>query len=279
MKQFYVYIYFDPRLEDDYNILGEVFNYKPVYVGKGQNNRVLKHINSKKKTRLVNLNQHLIKEGLVPCYRILKHFEKEEDALALEVELIKELGREDLKRGPLFNLTNGGEGTSGAVASRELLETKRSNTKAFWDSLTLEEKKIIGERSLANRNPKNVEKGILNGIKTKSEWSLSHKREVENKRRLHWQKNYCNTEEKKEQRKVKCKQASLKRSMYYLTYLKEDGTLEDAYLKDLIARGWGKDALEWRIKGKTPLDSPYYVKINKETIIIKKVVKRTYVSA
>jgi hypothetical protein len=276
MKQFYVYIYFDPRLKDDYTILDEVFNYKPVYVGKGQNNRVLKHINCKRKTRLVNLNQHLIKEGLVPCYRILKHFEKEEDALALEVELIKKIGREDLNLGPLFNLTDGGEGTSGAIASRELLETRKNNTKAFWDSLSSEERKIVGEKSLANRNPENVEKGRLCGMKVKSEWSLSRKREVEDKRKTHWQKTYCNTIEKKEQRKTKCKQASLKRLMFYLAYLKEDGTLHCAYLKDLIACGWGKDALEWRIKGKTPFESPYFVKVNKETVILKKVEKRPY---
>ena len=276
MKVFYVYIYFDPRQQSNYNILGETFNYKPVYVGKGKGNRVLMHIKSKSKTKLINLNKHLVKQGLVPCYKILRYFNNEEEAHSLEMELIKELGREDLGLGPLFNLTNGGEGVSGVIVTQEGIEIKRKNTKAFWDSLTLEERKRVGKKSAANRDPYNVSKGSITRKSTRREWSSEFKCDVEARRITGWQESYCNTEEKKEQRKKKCSKASLKRLMFFLTYTKEDGTVESAYLKDLISRGWGKDALEWRIKGKMPFNTPYTVKIDKETIVLTKVEKKPY---
>jgi hypothetical protein len=39
----------------------------------------------------------------------------EKEALALEIRLIAEIGREDLGRGPLLNLTDGGIGLTGAA--------------------------------------------------------------------------------------------------------------------------------------------------------------------
>lgn len=67
--------------------------------------------------------------------------------------------------------------------------------------------------------------------------------------------------------------------MYYLTFERGDGSLEGGFLKDLISKGWGKDALEWRIKGKLHLEKPYKVKVDQETIVIKSVEKRTYSSS
>jgi hypothetical protein len=43
----------------------------------------------------------------------------EEFAFLLETELIDKLGRRDLNKGPLLNLTNGGQGSSGNIRSVE----------------------------------------------------------------------------------------------------------------------------------------------------------------
>jgi len=67
--------------------------------------------------------------------------------------------------------------------------------------------------------------------------------------------------------------------MYYLTYEREDGSIGEGFLKDLISKGWGKDTLEWRIKGKMPIEKPYRVKVDQETIVIKSVDKRAYSSS
>jgi len=274
-----VYVYFDPRSQGNYNVNGEIFNYKPIYIGKGQGDRVLKHIKSNRKTKLIYLNKKLIKDGIVPCYKILKEFENEEEAHELESYLIKEVGREDLKTGPLFNLTDGGEGRSGVICNDRQRKRRSENMYNFWSSLSTEERLEVGRKSKANRTYQGIENGIKKRIKARAEWSEEYKSNIQIRRKLSWKKSYCNTREKKERRSNKCKEASLKRSMYYLTYLKEDGTLQSAFLRDLIISGWGKDALEWRIKGKIPLGKPYYVRVSNEIILLKHVEKRPYLSS
>jgi len=276
MSEFYVYVYFDPRSTDKYTINGKEVNSKPVYVGKGRGNRVLKHLKSTKKTKLINLNKHLIKEGIVPSYQIIKEFDSENAAHAFEKKLISEIGREDLGEGPLFNLTDGGEGCSGKVYTENELLERGMRAKAYFDGLTREELKLHGQKSLKNRNPKNVEYGNIRRIKSRNEWSHEMTEDVERRRRASWERSYCNTQEKKDRRKNKCSRASLKRKMFYLTYENEDGSFEGAFLKDLISRGWGKDAIEWRIKGKLVLEKPYRVRVENRTIIIRKVEKKPY---
>ena len=279
MKRFYVYVYFDPRSNGKYNIDGVEVNNKPVYVGKGQGNRVLKHVTSTNKTKLINLNKHLINEGLAPSYQIVKRFNKEEEAHAFEVKLIAEIGRENLGEGPLFNLTDGGEGQSGMLFSESQRLERSERMKAYFSSLSNEQLMEHGQKSLNNRDPKNVKDGVRQSAISKSLWQASYRQDVENRRRASWEKSYCNTQDKRDQRGDKCTIASLKRKMYYLTYEREDGSIGEGFLKDLISKGWGKDALEWRIKGKMSLEKPYRVKVDQETIVIKSVDKRAYSSS
>ncbi len=56
----------------------------------------------------------------------------EKEAFDLEIELISKIGRSDLKLGPLTNLTDGGEGQSGAVvkeSTRQKLRERMLNFK------------------------------------------------------------------------------------------------------------------------------------------------------
>lgn len=98
---FYVYVYFDKH---------------PVYVGKGQKTRCFDHFNLN--TRLGYLIRKREQQGIkldlqiYPC-------ESEQKAFELEKFLINRIGREDQGRGPLFNLTDGGEGQSGLKHSEE----------------------------------------------------------------------------------------------------------------------------------------------------------------
>jgi hypothetical protein len=59
--------------------------------------------------------------GLSPKIEVVSEFLLEEDAHALEVELIFKYGRRDLGLGSLMNLTNGGEGVCGRILSKEEL--------------------------------------------------------------------------------------------------------------------------------------------------------------
>jgi len=84
----------------------------PYYIGKGKGNRA--YINNRTTPKPVDNNRiQLIKENL-----------SEEDAFRLEIELIAYHGRKDLGTGILRNLTDGGEGVSGRIATIETVEKR-----------------------------------------------------------------------------------------------------------------------------------------------------------
>ena len=82
----------------------------PYYIGKGKGNRAyVKH------------NRNLLPEDK-SCIVILQDCMAESDALNLEIQLIESYGRLDLNTGPLRNLTNGGEGSSGSTYNQRINE-------------------------------------------------------------------------------------------------------------------------------------------------------------
>lgn len=113
MKNFYVYIYLDPR------------NDVPFYVGKGFGWRYKRHL-TKYATNIHLKNRILAirKEGFEPF--IGRFFTvSEEDAFQLERALIHAFGRRDQGTGSLCNYTDGGEGSSGRKGFKHTEETKR----------------------------------------------------------------------------------------------------------------------------------------------------------
>ena len=121
---FYVYVYRDPR---------PTKNNQPVYVGKGTGDRDLSHWSRGSHNKpFQDFIAHLKVRGLVaPCERVLET-DIEAEAFAKEIELIALYGRRDLKRGPLFNLTDGGEGASGAIRTDEAKEFLRIDSLDKW---------------------------------------------------------------------------------------------------------------------------------------------------
>lgn len=109
---FYVYIYKDPR---------PTKNQQVVYVGKGNGDRAWYHW-----AKRVRHNKGfgaflalLRREKLKPIIEIVKDGLDEAEAFYEEMHLIALYGRRDLNTGTLFNLTDGGEGFSGAVRTEE----------------------------------------------------------------------------------------------------------------------------------------------------------------
>jgi hypothetical protein len=120
---YYVYAYLDPRKIGNY-VYGKFnFEYEPFYVGYGYYRRYLGHLyksNWKQcKNKLkVNKIKKIIKEtGQNPI--IIKYNDKlkQTEAIILENEMIKIIGRINLKTGPLTNMTDGGEGMVNRVIS------------------------------------------------------------------------------------------------------------------------------------------------------------------
>jgi len=99
----YVYVLLRPDLQ-------------PFYVGKGVDLRVLQHEaearTTKTLTHKLNVIHSLRARGQAVGYWIDSSFEEEALALERERALIAQIGRHDLRLGPLTNQTDGGEGAS-----------------------------------------------------------------------------------------------------------------------------------------------------------------------
>jgi hypothetical protein len=116
---FYVYVYLDPRKPGTYNYNEYSFDYEPFYVGKGCGKRYLAHLKENKKSYKNNKIKAILNESLKPIIIKLKENLIECSALKLEIDIIKIIGRLDLKIGPLTNLTAGGESITGFKFSNE----------------------------------------------------------------------------------------------------------------------------------------------------------------
>lgn len=106
MTSFYTYIYYDPSRHNE-----------PIYVGKGKGDRAWSHLKSKSKKKhpFIQRLGSMKKSGIFSIIGIYA-VDDEELALLVEKELISKIGRKDMGRGPLLNLTDGGEGVSGRIS-------------------------------------------------------------------------------------------------------------------------------------------------------------------
>jgi len=100
---FYTYIYYDPSRENE-----------PIYVGKGNKNRAYQHLKRIDRHPFVQRLQSMQKNNVKPVIKIINALD-ESHAFLLEECLIDILGRKDLGKGTLLNLTDGGEGPSGYI--------------------------------------------------------------------------------------------------------------------------------------------------------------------
>lgn len=267
---FEVYIYFDPRIQQEYNIENIKFNYRPVYVGKGNisHKRKCKHVRKTKynNTKLVDLNTHLLSIGIQPCCITVFTTNDESVAFSKERELIKLIGREDLCLGPLFNLTDGGEGTSGKIYTEEERKQRSTNTQNYFNNLTYEQRRLHGKKSLDSKTPEIWKAAALKSSATKSLFSNEKRKSIESRRYTKWkEKYYSHTPERKQLISKRCSIASLKNKVYFFTFL-EDGIERKAYLKDMLDEGYARDGIMYRVKGKVRYDLPFKSRTTKKII-------------
>lgn len=107
-RKYYVYAYLDPRKRGDY-VYGEYkFEYEPFYVGKGTDNRYLKHLTETKadtsNTSKFRVISKILAADLIPIIVKVKSNLLENEAYFLETELIKLIGRKCDKTGCLTNI-------------------------------------------------------------------------------------------------------------------------------------------------------------------------------
>lgn len=180
-EKYYVYAYLDPRKLGKFVYGVYEFEYEPFYIGKGVNQRLNEHIwDSKLKTKTFKTNKikKILSLGLKPI--ILKISENlfEIDAFDLEKKLIEVIGRRDLKKGPLTNLTNGGEGFSGLIKSEE--HRKNLSKSNLGKKLSKETRKkislsLIGKRgrNTGNKHSEKTKKQISETKKGTISWNAT----------------------------------------------------------------------------------------------------------
>lgn len=134
-NRFYNYVYLDPTKEGEYkyklsNNTEIIFNNEPFYIGKGTKKRYLDHIKYEylccgfMKNKLKSLKNN----NIVPIIKLLNNDLTNEEVINYEIELIKYIGKRIDNKGPLVNLTNGGEGFNGYKHNKETI-LKISNSK------------------------------------------------------------------------------------------------------------------------------------------------------
>jgi group I intron endonuclease len=109
MGKYYIYLLLDSSKKGDYKYGDYSLEYEPFYVGKGSGNRI-KHTLYDKSPFKYNKIKKLKNKNI--DIKTIKLFDNlsEEECFYREIELISLIGRRDLNKGSLVNLTDGGAG-------------------------------------------------------------------------------------------------------------------------------------------------------------------------
>lgn len=180
--KFYVYALLDPRKPGPFYYGHWKFSHEPFYVGKGHGNRFeTTHKNDGHnifKSRKIHNIRAL---GMEPIVVFKKSALTERQALSLEVHLIDRVGRANLKKGPLTNLTDGGEGTIGKIVTRK---TRLRQSKSIKKAMT---KEVRARISLAMRgNTNSAGRSTSEETRRKlSEWQKGVPKSPEHMEKLH----------------------------------------------------------------------------------------------
>ena len=152
LQESYVYVVFRP-------------NGIPCYVGKGKGDRWRRHDRKSKQ------NPHFaailnLAGGDLPT-AIIRHNLTDDEAIEIEIALIKAIGRE-IHGGPLVNMTDGGDGTAGAVMTLEWRAHRSKKAKEAWANEEVRAKMLRADRKRSgNKLPRTNEFKKAVGLKLK----------------------------------------------------------------------------------------------------------------
>ena len=178
MKDYYIYVYLDPRKSGKYIYGDYCFLYEPFYVGKGKGRRLL-NLDSGRNKYLKNKINKIKKLGFKHFVIKIKNNLCEEKSFILEIKLIDLIGRKDLNKGPLLNFTDGGEGSSNRIISNKTRKKlsisnkgKHNTELKRWDGIYGEKHPRYGKFHSEETKKKISIKN--KGIYHTEEWKINH---------------------------------------------------------------------------------------------------------
>ena len=154
-NKYYIYIYLDPRKPGKYSYEDYCFLYEPFYVGKGSGDRMFRHLkedennteNTYKYRKIRNITKSFSSE---PIVMKIKENLTEVDAYDFEKKLIFEIGRGCIKKGPLTNISEGGENPPNfydlPVYKQEEIRQKFRNKKYSKETIEKRRLKNLGKK-------------------------------------------------------------------------------------------------------------------------------------
>lgn len=122
----------------------------PFYVGYGKNKRHLEHLHEALRKPVPVAGEHklntirkIIRNGLAPVIQIIDQNLSKEQACELEIFLIDLIGRSDQNKGPLTNMTRGGDGNvDWSPALRKKMSDMHSGIISAKDRITGEKVRV-----------------------------------------------------------------------------------------------------------------------------------------
>ena len=109
-NRWYVYVFLDSTKPGEY-IYGDLkFDHEPFYIGRGTGNRIITSKCIRNKTYKENRIRKIKRNGgKIISYKLVNDLSFNESN-KIEIDYISLIGRKDLNKGPLTNLTDGGDG-------------------------------------------------------------------------------------------------------------------------------------------------------------------------
>jgi hypothetical protein len=149
-------------------------------------------------------------------------------------------------------------------------ETGRKNTsirkKKYFSSMSEEERKAHGQKSLQGRDPKKSKITAQKGAETRKNFSEEKKIEIQNKRKEKWYAALKNRNE--EQHKIICEKYRhnsyfYQKNLYVTLENLENSIIESKFVKDWESMGIPRDSIQRRIKNNSK--APIYSRKNNPT--------------
>lgn len=153
-NKYYIYVFLDDTKPGEYIYNGLKFDYEPFYIGKGTDDRIITSMCDKGTFKSNKIKSIRNKGGKVIRYKLFENLDNLE-SLELEKIIINKIGRKDLNKGPLTNLTDGGDGRLTSPHSEETKQkiSKTKKSQNLHSIISEEQKNYLRQINLGENNP------------------------------------------------------------------------------------------------------------------------------